>query len=210
LIESDRRYLEVTTDEYYFYYFESEQVLEYIKSELVNNVWKYVERIRYKENGTIYEHETFYLGGKTYIRYDDNGMVIYDFKVEYPTLTSYSYFENGNLSYSYEGTIASHLTYEGFIDLFGNIAPFRLFTEATEITYRESGALEEIIIWGVFTKHLKEYDENGIITNEIETGYNEYNESNETIWRVTKIYVDGVLYDESCWESELSNHCNSE
>jgi hypothetical protein len=67
--------------------------------------------------------------------------------------------------------------------------------------------LEEEIRWGIFTKHLLEYDENGVITYEREAAYSEYSEINEVNWSVTKTYVDGVLYSETCWDSDTYYYC---
>jgi len=93
------------------------------------------------------------------------------------------------------------------MDVYTWIAPFRYFLESVENRYRASGVIEETIMYGPFMKHIIEYDENGTITFEEETGYSEYSEGNTPVWRVTKTYIDGVLNSENCWDSDEYYYC---
>ena len=207
-VEEDIFYVEPMTREHYTYYSDYSQIMEYRKSEYVDEEWMLVEYLRYLENGTYWYTQNFSFQGLIVKNYDENGMISTETNIEYPNYTFYSYFENGSIKEKWEATInTNHYTYDEFIDGRGYNPPFYLYTKAIYEKYRSPGVLEESAVYGVFTQIIREYDENGIITFEKESGYEEYN---TLIYKYERFYSDGVLYSETCWDEYTHFYCEDE
>jgi len=208
LIESDRRYFDIWSDEFYYYFNDSEQVMEYYKREYIEDEWKLVEKIIYFENGTRSEWHTYSIQGRIIERYDQNGMVTSKLDIEYPRISIYSYFENGAISSVLEGTInTDNYTYENFVDHLFSDAPYHLYSEAVYEEYRSPGVLEESGEYGVMTLLKREYDEDGVLIYEREA---EFISGNSVMWSVERTYVEGELYSESCWDADTYYYCSDD
>jgi len=207
LIELEERYFDTWTDEFYSYYDGTEQVMAYYKREYIDEIFVLVELIRYNENGTVEYTQNYSQQGRIFKYYDENGMLTGERIIEYPDVSAYSYFDDGSVSYKLVGKInTDNYTYDEFIDNPDDL-PYRLFSSAVYEKYRSPGILEESAVYGVLTLVRREYDVEGILTFEKESFFEVYN---TLMYSYERIYSEGLLYSETCWDAYTYFYCSKE
>ena len=207
-IEEEERFFDTWTREYYYYFDDYSYVSEYYKSELIDEEWMQVEKIKYWENGTLYSTANYSFQAWNSKAYDENGMVIYESVMAYPYYSSYSYFEDGSLKEKLVGYInTDNFTYDKFVDEHFHHPRYFVFTEGVYEKYSSPGILNESAVYGVMTQTVREYDIDGVLSFEKESFHEDYNTFK---YSYSRYYIDGVFSYETCSDNFTFFYCEEE